>query len=163
MRTQHNSPGFHFIRATAYGLQASPSLAASEASEARPGKSALQKPRRTRAKPQQPRGPPSDTREYRGPTLVFTIRTFCEAHYISAAKFHELAAEGRGPGRMRVDRRVYITAEAAAQWRAKQESETNTAGSSITTTEGGTAISAGTSTPSAPPEKQGPASECGAK
>lgn len=111
----------------------------------------MQKPRRPRAKSQQPRGPPTDTREYRGPALVFTIRTFCEAHHISAAKFHELVAEGRGPRRMRVGRRVYITVEAAAEWRAKQEAETaaaeaNNAGCLIPIAEGGTAIPAGTST-----------------
>ena len=78
----------------------------------------------TAEKPRKKRGPLPDP-GYTGPPLVFTIKTFCSAHPMSAAKFHALVAEGKGPRLMRVGRRVYITAESAAAWRAEREAESN--------------------------------------
>jgi hypothetical protein len=80
------------------------------------------KPRRSRGKPKQSRAPPS----YTGPVVVFTIKSFCAAHHICAVRFQGLIKEGCGPRLMRVGRRVYITADAAADWRAEREAETNT-------------------------------------
>lgn len=57
---------------------------------------------------------------------VYTVAEFCAAHgNISRVMLYKLWNEGRGPRRMSVGRRVLITAEAAADWRARMEAESN--------------------------------------
>lgn len=53
--------------------------------------------------------------------LVFTVNSFCEAHCISRTHLYALEKAGCGPRRMKVGRRVLITAEAARAWRAQME------------------------------------------
>jgi hypothetical protein len=89
-------------------------VVARERGKVTPPEAAPQKPQRTRDGPQQPRAPP----------VVFSIKSFCESHLISAAKFFELCREGRGPRLMKIDRRTLITNEAAAEWRAECERQT---------------------------------------
>ena len=56
---------------------------------------------------------------------AFSIAQFCEAHGgISAAFFHKLVSEGRGPKLMKVGARTLISVEAAAAWRRACEVET---------------------------------------
>jgi hypothetical protein len=58
------------------------------------------------------------------PLAAYTIEQFCEAHGISVAFYHKLRGQGRGPRLMRLGRRVLISQESAAEWRAKHEAET---------------------------------------
>lgn len=56
----------------------------------------------------------------------YTIQTFCADHgAISRSFFHKIVNEGRGPRLMKIGRRTLISAEAAAEWRAKMEAATN--------------------------------------
>jgi hypothetical protein len=56
----------------------------------------------------------------------YTIQAFCADHgAISRSFFHKLVNDGRGPRLMKVGRRTLISAEAAAEWRAKMEAATN--------------------------------------
>lgn len=52
---------------------------------------------------------------------VFDISTFCEVHKISRSFLYKLIAEQRGPRVMKLGRRTLISAEAAAEWRARME------------------------------------------
>ena len=52
---------------------------------------------------------------------AFSISEFCRRHAISQQFFHVLRNKGQGPQVMRVGRRVMITKEAAAAWRAARE------------------------------------------
>jgi hypothetical protein len=61
------------------------------------------------------------------PTAVFSIATFCIAHGISQSYYFELQNQGLGPDEMRVGRRVFVTFEAAARWRAEREKATEAA------------------------------------
>lgn len=54
-------------------------------------------------------------------SLVFTVNSFCEAHCISRTHLYSLDKAGQGPRRMKVGRRVLISAEAARDWRAEME------------------------------------------
>ena len=58
------------------------------------------------------------------PTHVFSIPSFCAAHGISEAFFHKLVSQGQGPRLMKVGGRTFITFEAAAEWRAQNETAT---------------------------------------
>jgi hypothetical protein len=70
--------------------------------------------RHQRHREQQQHSPPSGA-EVIG---AFSIAQFCEAHGgISAAFFHKLVSEGRGPKLMKVGARTLISVEAAAEWR----------------------------------------------
>ena len=60
------------------------------------------------------RGPPI-------PHACFSVQTFCAAHLISEAMYFKMKGLGLGPREMRVGRRVLITFEAAAEWRAQRE------------------------------------------
>jgi hypothetical protein len=53
----------------------------------------------------------------------YTIREFCEAHRIAPATYFILQREGTGPRVYRVGRKVLISLEAAADWRAQREAE----------------------------------------
>ncbi len=55
---------------------------------------------------------------------VFTIAEFCADHRISRTTLHYLERDGKAPRMMTVGRRVYITAEAAAEWRKRMEGDT---------------------------------------
>lgn len=56
--------------------------------------------------------------------VVYTVATFCAAHSISRTHLYMLDKAGRGPRRMKVGRRVLISAEAAAEWRTSMEVRT---------------------------------------
>jgi hypothetical protein len=57
---------------------------------------------------------------------TYTIPTFCADHGgISKSYFHKLVNEGKGPRLMKIGRRTLISAEAAADWRAQMEAQTN--------------------------------------
>src|SRR5262245_40205834 len=60
------------------------------------------------------RGPPV-------PPAVFTIASFCSAHFLSESMFHKMREMGIGPREMRIGSRVFVTFEAAAAWRAERE------------------------------------------
>lgn len=56
----------------------------------------------------------------------YTIPAFCADHgNISKSFFHKLVNEGNGPRLMKIGRRTLISAEAAADWRARMESQTD--------------------------------------
>ena len=60
----------------------------------------------------------------RGPPVAhacYSIKTFCESHHLSEAMFHKLRAMRIGPDVMQVGRRVLISFESAARWRAQRE------------------------------------------
>jgi predicted DNA-binding transcriptional regulator AlpA len=53
---------------------------------------------------------------------AFSVEQFCESHgNISRSFFYKLLAAGQGPRLMKVGRRVLISEEAAADWRASME------------------------------------------
>jgi hypothetical protein len=54
--------------------------------------------------------------------LAFTFDEFCRAHAMSRAHLYNLLKRGEGPAIMRAGKKVLITAEAAAAWRAKSAS-----------------------------------------
>lgn len=56
---------------------------------------------------------------------TYTIAQFCDDHNISRAFFYKLVNEGKGPRLMKVSRRTLISDEAAADWRALMEAQTN--------------------------------------
>jgi hypothetical protein len=58
------------------------------------------------------------------PAPVLTIAEFCAQHRIGRATLHHLDKAGRGPRCLRIGRRRYVTAEAAAEWRRRMEDET---------------------------------------
>jgi predicted DNA-binding transcriptional regulator AlpA len=54
------------------------------------------------------------------PPQAYTVSQFCEAHGISRALFYLLLKDkNRAPAIMRAGRRVLISAESAAAWRAR--------------------------------------------
>jgi hypothetical protein len=53
--------------------------------------------------------------------VVYTLAAFCAAHHIGRTHLYMLDKAGRGPRRMKVGRRVLITAEAASEWRRSME------------------------------------------
>ena len=56
----------------------------------------------------------------------YTVAEFCYAHgNISKSFLYKLINEGNGPRLMKIGRRTLISAEAAADWRAKMEAQTN--------------------------------------
>jgi len=55
---------------------------------------------------------------------AYSIPQFCSAHSISRALFYLLLKDGRAPAVMKVGRRTLISAEAAAAWRKRMESDT---------------------------------------
>lgn len=54
---------------------------------------------------------------------AYSIDGFCAAHDISPTTYFKLKAEGSAPDEMRVGRRVRISVEAAARWRAEREAQ----------------------------------------
>ncbi|HRP94892.1 MAG TPA: hypothetical protein PL143_01450 [Rhodocyclaceae bacterium] len=59
---------------------------------------------------------------------VYEVPEFCADHGISKVHLYALWKEGRGPRRMKVGRRVFVTREAAAEWRERMERETEQSG-----------------------------------
>jgi len=55
--------------------------------------------------------------------LALSIPDFCEAHSFSRSGYYNLPHDQR-PREMRVGKRVLITQEAAAEWRAAMEAQT---------------------------------------
>jgi hypothetical protein len=53
------------------------------------------------------------------PPVAYTIAEFCHAHRISVALYYELKRSGRGPREIHLNTRRVISAEAAAEWRAR--------------------------------------------
>lgn len=52
---------------------------------------------------------------------AFSVSDFCRSHGISRTLFYELGRAGTGPRLMKAGRRVLISIEAAAEWRAQME------------------------------------------
>ena len=52
---------------------------------------------------------------------AFSIKEFCEAHGISEALYFNLKKRMQHPREMKVGRRILISQEAAAAWRAARE------------------------------------------
>jgi predicted DNA-binding transcriptional regulator AlpA len=55
---------------------------------------------------------------------AFTIEEFCRRHMISRPTYNRLRVSGRGPREIKLDQKVLITREAAADWRQEREAET---------------------------------------
>jgi hypothetical protein len=55
---------------------------------------------------------------------MLSIPAFVAQHAISRSLFYKLVKEGRGPRLTKVANRTLISAEAAAEWRARMERET---------------------------------------
>lgn len=49
---------------------------------------------------------------------LMSVKRFCEGHTMSHATFYKLVSSGKAPALTRVGRRVYISQESAAAWRA---------------------------------------------
>lgn len=56
---------------------------------------------------------------------AFTVAGFCADHHISKPFFYKLVSIGKAPRFFKVGRRTLISAEAAADWRARMESQTD--------------------------------------
>jgi hypothetical protein len=56
---------------------------------------------------------------------AYTVISFCDDHHISKPFLYKLISLGKGPRLMKIGRRTLISAEAAADWRALMESQTN--------------------------------------
>lgn len=48
----------------------------------------------------------------------YSVREFCEAHSLSRSFLYRLWRAGKGPGRVKVGSRTFITREAAERWAA---------------------------------------------
>lgn len=59
-----------------------------------------------------------------GYRAAMSVEEFCEMHDIGRTTFFRLEKERKGPRIMKVGRRTLISAEAAAEWRARMEAET---------------------------------------
>lgn len=56
---------------------------------------------------------------------AYSVAEFCAAHRIGRTFFYELLKQRRAPRLMKLGRRVLISAEAAADWRAAMEQATD--------------------------------------
>lgn len=54
---------------------------------------------------------------------ALTVDEFCRSHRISRGTFYNLLKENRGPRVMKVGTRTLVSAEAAADWRHRMETE----------------------------------------
>jgi hypothetical protein len=52
--------------------------------------------------------------------LVYSVDEFCEAHGICRATLYNLWRRGKGPKRMRVGERNFVSVEAAEEYRRQQ-------------------------------------------
>jgi predicted DNA-binding transcriptional regulator AlpA len=55
---------------------------------------------------------------------LMSIPVFASEHGISRSLAYRFIKEGRGPRLTRIGRRTLVSSEAAAQWRARMEQET---------------------------------------
>lgn len=55
----------------------------------------------------------------------FNVDEWCKYQRLSRAKLYQLWAEGKGPRRMEVGNRVFITRKADDEWRQRCEAETS--------------------------------------
>jgi hypothetical protein len=55
---------------------------------------------------------------------LLSVSAFCADHGVSRSLFYRLQQEERGPRLTKIGRRTLISAEAAAEWRARMERET---------------------------------------
>jgi predicted DNA-binding transcriptional regulator AlpA len=55
---------------------------------------------------------------------MLSVPVFLAEHGISRSLFYRLIKEGKGPRIAKIGGRTLITAEAAAEWRARMEQET---------------------------------------
>jgi hypothetical protein len=53
-----------------------------------------------------------------------SVPAFCSDNGVSRSLFYRLVKEGRGPRITKINDRTLISAEAAAEWRARMEQET---------------------------------------
>ena len=83
-------------------------------------------PRPRRGRPQNPRAPPDDDDD--DGADAFGIPEFCRRHHISQSFYFKLQALGLGPTEMRIGRRVLISAEEAARWRAERTAASKRSG-----------------------------------
>jgi predicted DNA-binding transcriptional regulator AlpA len=60
-------------------------------------------------------------------TSMLSVPVFLAEHGISRSLFYRLVKEGRAPRLTKIGGRTLITAEAAVEWRAKMERETEQA------------------------------------
>jgi hypothetical protein len=73
--------------------------------------------RRATATQRMPRPPPVDADAY-------TVDQFCQRHGLSHSFFYKLKAKGVGPRTIKLNSKILITKEAAADWRREREAET---------------------------------------
>jgi hypothetical protein len=55
------------------------------------------------------------------PPAALTIKEFCRTHRLGVSTYYKLQKLGLGPREKRIDSHVIITLEAAAEWRAGQD------------------------------------------
>jgi predicted DNA-binding transcriptional regulator AlpA len=65
-----------------------------------------------------------------------SVPAFCTDNGVSRSLFYRLIKEGRGPRVTKVARRTLISAESAAEWRARMERETEQSAHRSRATEG---------------------------
>lgn len=58
---------------------------------------------------------------------MLSVPVFCRDHGVSRSLFYRLLKQGQGPRLTKVARRTLISAEAAAEWRARMERQTEQA------------------------------------
>jgi predicted DNA-binding transcriptional regulator AlpA len=58
---------------------------------------------------------------------LLSVPAFCADQAVSRSLFYRLLKEGRGPRLTKIASRTLISAEAAAEWRARMEQETEQA------------------------------------
>jgi predicted DNA-binding transcriptional regulator AlpA len=58
---------------------------------------------------------------------MLSVSAFLADHGLSRSLFYRLVKEGRGPRLTKISRRTLISADAAAEWRARMERETEQA------------------------------------
>jgi hypothetical protein len=56
--------------------------------------------------------------------LQWSVAEFCVLHHLSISNYYELRKSGLTPRELRLGSRTWITAEAAAQWRAERTAAT---------------------------------------
>jgi hypothetical protein len=56
---------------------------------------------------------------------AYDVRRFCDSHNVSRTQLYRLWAQGRGPRFFKLGKQLRITAEAAAEWRAQMQAETD--------------------------------------
>lgn len=57
---------------------------------------------------------------------AYSVRAFCKAHSISRALFYKALKDGWGPQIMKCGSRTLVSVEAAACWRRRMETATDT-------------------------------------